>query len=123
MKIISFAWTTEALLAGAKSCTRREWTSAYARMFRAGELLAAYDRLPRVHGKQVGVIRLTADPEWSNEYPESDYGAEGLAWMERQGQLIQGMQPRQWWREWVEEKQWYWIVRFTLEPVEAVSGA
>ena len=30
MKIISFAWTTGALLAGAKTTTRREWSRGYA---------------------------------------------------------------------------------------------
>lgn len=37
MKIISFAETTPALLADAKTVTRREWAEKHARSFKAGE--------------------------------------------------------------------------------------
>lgn len=48
MRIISFAWTSPALLAGAKTVTRRDWDDSYARRFSAGELVAA------VFGLQIG---------------------------------------------------------------------
>jgi hypothetical protein len=61
MKIISFAWTTDALLAGRKTATCRNYDERYARRFRAGDLVAAYDRSPRYKGTQVAIIRLTHD--------------------------------------------------------------
>lgn len=63
MRIISFAWTTPALLAGRKTCTRRDWTYGYAANFALGEEVAAYDRSPRAFGQRVATIRLTALPE------------------------------------------------------------
>ncbi len=60
--IISFAWTTPALLAGAKTMTRRDWTDAHAAKFHAGDLVDAYDKSPRAHGHKVATIRLTRDP-------------------------------------------------------------
>lgn len=38
MKNISFAWTTDALLAGRKTCTCRDWERDYAERFKAGDL-------------------------------------------------------------------------------------
>lgn len=81
--IISFAWTTPALLAGAKSCTRREWDDGYARRFRDGELVDAYDRSPRAGGHKVATVRLTVAPtfELMRAMPDGDYEAEGFAWL------------------------------------------
>lgn len=118
MKIISFAWTTPALLAGVKTCTRREWSPRYAKSFYKGELVQAWDKLPRAKGKRVGTIRLTADPFLSNEYPDSDYTNEGLRWMERNRHLIQGVSPYQFWNQWRREPKDRWVVRFELvEPM------
>lgn len=61
MKIISFAWTTKALLEGKKTQTRRFWNDKYAKTFRAGQLIQAYDKNPRAGGKPVAIIRLTCD--------------------------------------------------------------
>ena len=93
MKIISFAWTTPALLAGRKTCTRRNWTTNYALKFKAGEIEQAYNRNPRIGGKRVGLVRLTEDPypELTGEAPDSDFEAEGLAWMEDNGLFIKGI--------------------------------
>jgi len=62
MKIISFAWTTEALLQGKKTQTRRFWKDSYAKQFKKGEMVQAYDKNPRAGGKIVAFIRLTKDP-------------------------------------------------------------
>lgn len=57
--IISFAWTTQALLAGRKTVTRREWTDGHAAKFKPGDLVDAWDKLPRCKGsKKVAVIRI-----------------------------------------------------------------
>lgn len=83
MKIISFAYTTPPLLAGAKNVTRREWDERYAGTFRAGQLIAAYDRSPRFKGKHVATIRLTAAPTFEPmaQMPDADYEGEGFAWL------------------------------------------
>lgn len=86
MKIISFAWTTGALLAGRKTATCREWDESYARRFRAGDLIAAYDRSPRFKGKQVATIRLTHDAtmgRWKDILTDP-YEQEGFAWYDEQ---------------------------------------
>jgi hypothetical protein len=62
MKIISFAWTTPALLAGSKCVTRREWDKKYAESFEAGEYVQAFDKSPRAGGKCVAIIELTQKP-------------------------------------------------------------
>ena len=57
--IISFAWTTPALLAGKKTVTRREWSDAHAAKFKPGDLVDAWDKLPRCKdSKKVAVIRI-----------------------------------------------------------------
>ena len=62
MKIISFAWTTEALLKGKKTATRRLWKNSYAQMFKLGDICQAYDHNPRCGGRRIGLIKLTCYP-------------------------------------------------------------
>lgn len=62
MMIISYAWTTEALLRGLKRCSRRDWKDDYAKRFKSGRQYQAYDRNPRVGGERVGIIEMTCDP-------------------------------------------------------------
>jgi len=116
MKIISFAHTTPALLAGRKIVTRREWDDRYARSFKAGELVQAWDHVPRVKGAhRVGTIRLTADPEWSNEYPAADFEGEGFAYIEECGaDAVLGLPARELWRLWCAARLHFWVVRFSL---------
>jgi len=89
--ILSFAWTTEALLAGQKTCTRRRWSSrhfgAWRQAWRKGRLEhQAWDKVPRAGGKRVGTIRLTCEPykERLADMPESDVLAEGGMWASKQ---------------------------------------
>ena len=88
MKTISFAWTTDALLAGRKTCTCRDWEADYAERFKAGDLIAAYDRSPRFKGKQIATLRLTHDATKATLgelYPEDGgYEAEGFAYYDEQ---------------------------------------
>lgn len=81
--IISFAWTTCALLSGRKTCTRRDWTHDYARRFKAGALVQAYNRSPRAHGVEVATLRLTEAPVHQplRLMSDVDYVAEGFDWM------------------------------------------
>ncbi|MFN3652581.1 MAG: hypothetical protein ACK47B_23640 [Armatimonadota bacterium] len=82
-RIISFAHTTAALVNGFKTVTRRPWKDHYARTFRAGEELLAYDRTPRIGGVPVARIRLTADPvkePWADA-PDADWEGEGFHYL------------------------------------------
>jgi hypothetical protein len=83
--IISFAHTTPALLAGAKTVTRRTWTPKHAAQIKAGMLVDAWDHSPRVRGShKVATIRIVRDP-WiqnSRELLEDDYHREGFAWLD-----------------------------------------
>ena len=117
--IISFAWTTPALLAGRKTVTRRDWTKAYAHRFHAGELEQAWDRTPRIGGHQVAIIRLVFAPYpgHTGMMPKSDYEAEGFAYLEEQGLLCDGMHPRIFWQAWKAADLPLYVVRFGLESI------
>ncbi len=122
MRIISFAWTTPALLARRKTCTRRKWLRSTAERFQAGELVQAYDKQARFGGKRVGIIRLTAAPylESTTKAPESDWEAEGFAYLESIGALVDGLEPRKLWQSWRElEPAELWVVRFEVVEIEA----
>ena len=82
-RIISFAWTSPALLASAKTVTRRMWDDDYGARFKAGMEVLAYDRSPRHHGRPIARLRLTDDArlEADSDAPDGDYEAEGFAWL------------------------------------------
>lgn len=82
MKIISFAHTTPALLAGHKTVTRRYWNPRHAASFTPGEIVQAWDKSPRFGGKKVAEIKLLAVyPEHMIDAPDEDYAHEGFVWM------------------------------------------
>jgi len=87
MNIISFAWTTPAVKAKVKTCTRRDWKDDYARRFKAGQHLSGYDKNPRMGGKPFQEVILTQDPyrERYCDVPDSDWIAEGFAYLESIG--------------------------------------
>lgn len=118
--IISFAWTTDALLAGRKTCTRRNWSAQYAGRFRAGTYHKAYNRQARYGGHKVGEISIAVEP-----YPEpvrcisdDDFENEGFAWMQENGLLIRGITPRQFFVNWRASDEILYVVRFRLVAVE-----
>ncbi len=86
MKIITFAWTSDALLAGRKTCTSRDWSAAHARRFKAGDLVAAWDKSPRFGGRQIATIRLTHDATFGTleELVPNAYECEGFAFYDEQ---------------------------------------
>ena len=114
--IISFAWTTPALLAGAKTVTRRDWKPEHAAKFHAGMLVEAYDRSPRAHGRKVATIRLTSAPrrEWSSHLSEADYEAEGFVWLRAHGQWETVDLVMAGWRG---DRRLLWVVEFALVEV------
>jgi hypothetical protein len=126
VKFISFAWTTAALLAGRKTVTRRDWSPRWARQFHKGDLVAAYDRQPRYGGKQVATLRLTSDPyfESTASAPEEDYEAEGFAYLQERGAIVDGLEPRALWRVWHRPStpRKMWVVRFEVISFEALSS-
>lgn len=124
MLIISFAWTTPALIAGEKNVTRRDWNPKYAARFQEGQHVQAYDKSPRFGGKRVGIIRIKEKPyqEYTCHAPGKDYKGEGFEYMQKRGILLNGKYtPDQLWRVWMNhvniEK---WVVRF--EIVRLVEG-
>ena len=116
MNIISFSWTTPALLAGRKTVTRRDWIESHARKFKAGYLVAGYDLSPRIHGKKVAIIRLTADPYRENtaDIPDSDYEAEGFKYLEENYPGLGRRASNLFWHVWKETPITLWVVRFEV---------
>ena len=122
MKIISFAETTPALLAGRKTVTRRDWQPLYASRFKALDLVQAWNSSPRVGGKKVGIIELTEKPYLENtrDAPADDWEAEGFAYLTEIGATIfGGMTPLDLWTQWTNRGQGVtlWVVRFELVDI------
>ncbi len=116
--LISFNWTLEAFLAGAKICTRRSWNDDYAAKFigvyKRGDPVDAWDKLPRAHGKPIGKILLTEMPikQRTGLMTEQDFIDEGLFWMQCQCIMIQGKQPQYFFRDWKLSNEDVWVIRF-----------
>lgn len=124
--IISFAWTTPALLAGQKTVTRRDWTPQHAARFHAGQLLDAWNYSPRVvqrNPHKVAVIRLLQDPylELSSEIPAADWYAEGFEYaMQHDLRFRHDVTAKDVWEFWKAEPHYQWVVRFeVVELLEA----
>jgi len=116
MRIISFAWTLDAVLAGRKTKTRRYWNDDYAKRFKKGDLVAGYDRLPRVGGSQKTTIQLTEAPykQRTSLMTEQDFEDEGLKYMEEQDLWIQLLTPRQFFENWQLADEELWVISFKL---------
>ena len=118
---VSFAWTTPALLAGAKTCTRRDWTTSHALQFRTGMIVGALDRNLRRGGSKIGLIRMSTDAyrEDISAMPDSDYEAEGFAWLHAHPDQISQAAHQQFgdfsrseFELWRQSRQSPWVVRF-----------
>lgn len=116
MKIISCAWTTPALISGHKTCTRRDWNERYARGFKAGDLVQAYDRSPRNGGRPVAIIRLTADPEYTSLVPDEDWRREGFEYLRSIRATVNGATPLDVWASWRLHPRKVWVARFEMVP-------
>jgi hypothetical protein len=123
MRIISFAWTTPALVARRKTVTRRAWQPSYAASMKDGQLCAAWDKSPRAKGKKVGVIRLVGDPflESTALMPASDFEAEGFNYLGMIGATVNGWSPRQLWEHSKRFPTDLWVVRFEIVSLEGES--
>ncbi|NOS85250.1 MAG: hypothetical protein HOP31_08935 [Ignavibacteria bacterium] len=128
MKIISFAKTTAALLAGHKSVTRRYWNPRHAASFKPGETVQAWDKSPRFGGKKVAEIKILAVyQEDMKDAPESDYEKEGFQYMcDNNIPLYKVgktdcLPDRAYWRWWrtTKDEKWKtaWVVRFEVTKI------
>jgi len=116
VKEISFSWTTTAFLAGAKTVTRRDWKDSYAKTFKKGEIVAAYDKQRRFGGRKIGLIKLTKDPykQSTVELTDEDWWAEGMDVLESEGRLVDGLMPSDFWLRWQTEPVDLWVVNFEI---------
>ncbi len=120
--IVSFAWTTPALLDGRKSVTRRDWSARFARQFHVGDQVKAYNKLARNHGSHVATVPVLRAPyqEAMGDIPDCDYEAEGFAFFEEHPELMPANAPwpvMNWdvfnrWR-YTEPDRVLWVLRFT----------
>lgn len=125
MKIISFAKTTPALLAGRKTVTRRAWTAKHAAIFHAGDLCQAWDHVPRVKGAhRVGTIELISDPWWeepSARVPFMEYDREGFSYLAERGQFVGELLAL--WARWrAQGSDGLWVVEFRLIRHACLGG-
>lgn len=121
MKIISFARTTPALIARQKTVTRREWTDAHAARFKVGELVQAWSASPHRRGHRIGIIRITAlNKEPTRQIPETDWEAEGFAYMAANGlELAKDVSCRELWEQWrTDATHVTWVIRFEVEEID-----
>lgn len=125
--IISFAWTTPAVVIGEKTETRRDWSRktivAARKVMESGALVQAYDRSPRFGGKEFGTIRITeiVDQEHSQAIPATAWQAEGFHILEKLGATIAKSSPRDVWDFWLngEYENVQTVVKFELVQLNA----
>lgn len=126
-RIISFDWTTLALLAGRKTRSRRNWKPSHAAKFKAGGVYQAWDHQPRTgKGAKKADIRFTADPYWQllADMPDEDYEAEGFAFFQEHPEIpcrLPGLGPggMSWayWEWWKAQPGGLYVLSFELEEV------
>lgn len=120
LTIISFAWTTPALLAHEKTVTRRAWKPQHAAKFHAGQLVDAWDKSPRYGGKKVAVIKLVQDPYQENSaaIPKEDFKAEGFDYLlmnMTRGETANHVDDIV--DNWIRHPHLLWVVRFELVSI------
>jgi hypothetical protein len=115
MKIMSFAWTSPALLAEQKSRTRRKWTAGHAAQFKPGDKVQAWDRSPRFGGKPIAIIEILGIKyENIQSMTDKDFELEGFAYFEKCGLRIRGQIPRVAFEEWRKEGGFYYVIDFRV---------
>jgi len=97
--ILSFGWTWAAFVALVKTATRRDWSPAYAALWKRGTEFVAYNRSPRFGGRPIGTGRLTQDALYEplSSMPSSDYEAEGFAWLHEHPEALPKSARQQIW--------------------------
>jgi len=125
LKIISFARTSEALLAFQKSVTRRYWKDSHGNGFKPDELVQAWDKSPRYGGRKIAIIKIIAVyKEKMIDAPEEDYKNEGFQFMCDHSIYLYKIGNKKlfpipgYWRAWrttTDEKfKIVWVIRFEI---------
>lgn len=93
---ISFAWTSDALIQGRKTVTRRIWKDVHASKFKPGMPVEAWSRRPSWGGKRIGTIRIVDVRKESlfrmidePEYGKTEIQKEGGLW-DTPGEFVAG---------------------------------
>lgn len=103
--IISYSWTTLAMLARRKCVTRRDWSEKQIalakRISEKGDDVDAWSKSPRVHGVRVATVKILSVHAHQplRELCPQDWEDEGFA-------LLEALQPRsasQIWNGWHED--------------------
>lgn len=122
--IISFGWTTPALVAGHKTVTRRYWTPSHAAKFKAGMLVDAWNTSPRnVKGNphKVATIRLIEDAYAAQRVPPEDWYKEGFQYLTEQALKVDGCNPIEIWDDWIRTQPRLYVVRFEVVELAVPS--
>lgn len=124
--IISFGWTSPALLAGEKSETRREWNRVYlqrmVRHYRQGRtILDAWNTSPRnvradPRPGKIATVMLTDEPriETIETADGGTWAREGFEYLTLHGFRLDGLTPMELWSQWVENDPPLTVVRFKV---------
>ena len=117
MNIISYAWTTPAVVARRKTRTRRSWSPSYADKFRENSICQAYDKGPRVGGKLIDYILIVRKPWIQNtrDLSEEDYELEGFACLDEYGFFckgLNGLSGREFLDQWKKAAEDVYVVDF-----------
>jgi 1,6-anhydro-N-acetylmuramate kinase len=101
VRILAFALTTAAHVAGAKTVTCRTWSDEYAGRIIAeieaakaggerGIRMQGWNNSSRVKGaRRLSTVLVTEVAKWRTaDLPDSDWEAEGFAWMDANGLLV-----------------------------------
>jgi len=113
---ISFAWTTDAVILEKKWRTRRNWARSHAMKFREGQVVDFWDKSPRIHGQNMGQIKLLSSPylQRAGKMTDEDYDAEGLEWMQKNYILIGDEQAKDFFERWKKENLLLYVIEFKL---------
>lgn len=128
MRIISFAYTWQAFLAGDKTVTRRRWKDRYASQFIRGLRVQAWDKSPRYEGKKIGVIELKrVEKQPIISMPDRDYECEGFGHMHRAGikaTKSSGFRDYSWeeFNRWRRSGEVLWVIRFEIVEAGLIDG-
>ena len=119
MMHISFGWTSPAVKARSKTRTRRNWKDSHAKKFRPGGLFKMYDRDPRYKGVCFGIGRIVSlHKEPIANMPDSDYEAEGFAYLHANPHLVPKSMPidvsPEGFNAWRDSGEIYYTVEFDI---------
>ena len=119
--IISFAWTTPAVVIRQKCATRRDWSDKTISQFEGacltGALVDAWDKSPRFGGKCFGQVKIieVITKEDSRAIRDSAWREEGFHILTLLGCTIGKFSPADVWEFWkTENEQDQTVVRFEL---------